>query len=102
MTKNILEGLGGRLWLAPGAMLVRVFVFGTTLVAAGAGALKGDWLLVLGAALTYAIQNQVIWTGRRIFRLHAGKALLFPLVAVTVICCLMRSLFLITAKGAIS
>ena len=46
MTKNILEGLGGRLWLAPAVVLLPVFVFWTPLYCAVAGAVEGDPLLV--------------------------------------------------------
>ena len=46
MTKNILEGLGGRFWLAPAVILLPVFVFWTPLYCAVAGAIEGNPLLI--------------------------------------------------------
>ena len=102
ITKNILAPLGERLWLAPAVMLLPVLVFWTPLLAVAVGVwARNEWLVLAGAA-TYAIQYGVLWTGRGVVRFHPGKALLFPLVAVAVICCLARAFYLITVMGAIS
>ena len=94
MTKNILEGLGGRLWLAPAVILLPVLIFWTPLFCAVAGAIEGDPLLFSAGAGTYALQLAMIWSARRLFRFHPGKALLFPLVAVPNGFCMVRALYL--------
>jgi glycosyltransferase involved in cell wall biosynthesis len=101
MTKNVLSGLGGRLWLAPAVMLLPILVFGTPLLCAVAGLWGNDPRLVLAAVGTYALQYATLWPGRQIFSFHPGKALFFPLVAIAVVCCLTRALFLMTTRGSI-
>ncbi|WP_406697280.1 glycosyltransferase family A protein [Singulisphaera sp. Ch08] len=101
MTKNILEVLGGRLWLAPFVMLLPVFVFWTPLLAFAVGLIQGNRLLVAVAAFTYLIQYSLLWLGWRLFSFHPIKVLLFPLVAVVVASCLIRALYYQTFKGAV-
>jgi glycosyltransferase involved in cell wall biosynthesis len=101
MTKNILEGMGGRFWLAPAVMLWPVFVFWTPVYCAVAGVLEGNPLLVTIAAATYSLQFAMVWSGRTLFQFHPGKALLFPLVAVPVFCCMVRALYLYSLRGAV-
>jgi len=101
MTKNILEGLRGRLWMAPLVMLLPVFVFWTPVVCAIAGFWEARTSLVLMALGTYAIQYAATWAGHRLFQFRPLKALLFPLVAVPVICCMGRALYLYTQHGAV-
>jgi hypothetical protein len=101
MTKNILEGLAGRLWLAPAVILLPVLVFWIPLVCAVGGMVEGDrWLIVMGVA-TYAIQLAMLWSARSLFQFHAGKVLLFPLVAFPNGCCMIRALYLYILKGAV-
>ena len=64
MTKNILEGLAGRFWLAPAVMLLPVLVFWTPIYCAAAAGLEGDRLLFVVAAATYALQYALIWSAR--------------------------------------
>ena len=101
MTKNILEGLAGRLWLAPAVILLPVFVFWTPLVCAVLGMVEGDRLLVAAGIATYAIQLAMLWSARSLFQFHPGKALLFPLVAVPNAFCMVRALYLYILKGAV-
>jgi glycosyltransferase involved in cell wall biosynthesis len=101
MTKNVLEGLGGRLWLAPAVILLPIFVFWTPLYCALAGAIEGNRALVTIAVCTYALQYAIIWSGRNLFEFRPAKALLFPLVAIPVLCCMVRALYLYSLKGAV-
>jgi len=101
MTKNVLEGVSGRLWLAPAVMLIPIFVFWTPLYCAVAGVWEGNPLLATAGAATYAIQYAMIWSGRRLFQFHAGKALLFPLVAIPVMACMVKALYLFLFQGAV-
>jgi chlorobactene glucosyltransferase len=101
MTKNILEGLGGRLWLAPAVILLPAFVFWTPVVCIASGAVEGNLPLAAAGAGTYAIQYALIWSGRKLFQFRPIKALLFPLVAIPTFCCLSRALYLYTLRGAV-
>jgi glycosyltransferase involved in cell wall biosynthesis len=101
MTKNVLEGLGGRLWLAPFVMLLPVFVFWVPIFCALQGAAEANAILVLAGAATYGIQYANLWCGRRLFRFHPAKALLFPLVAIPVLSCLGWALYLYVCRGAV-
>ena len=101
MTKNILEGLAGRLWLAPAVILLPVLVFWTPVFCAVEGLFEGNgWLLAAGVG-TYTLQLAMLWSGRSLFQFHPGKALLFPLVAVPNAFCMVRALYLYSLKGAI-
>lgn len=101
MTKNVLEILGGRLWLAPLVMALPCFVFWTPLVALAVGLSQRDAPLVMVAAATYAIQYGLLWLGRSLFRFHPGKTLLFPLVAFTTTCCMVRALYFYVSKDSV-
>jgi hypothetical protein len=101
MTKNILTGLNGRFWLAPAVMLLPVLVFWTPIYCAVGGAMEGHFGLALAAVATYVLQLTMIWSSRRVFQFHPAKALLFPLVAIPVICCMMRALYLYSLRGAV-
>jgi Glycosyl transferase family 2 len=101
MTKNILEGLQGRFWMAPALMLLPVFVFWTPIVALASGVVDRDPGLVLTGLTTYGIQYGSLWLGRTLFRFHPLKALGFPLVALPVICCMARAFYLYFARGAV-
>jgi glycosyltransferase involved in cell wall biosynthesis len=101
MTKNILEGLRGRFWLAPAVMLLPVLVFGMPLVCIGSGVLERNLVLVLTGLATYALQYATLWTGRKIFSFHPGKALFFPLIAIPVICCMAKALYLYSWRGEV-
>ena len=94
MTKNILGTLRGRFWMAPMVMLLPVLVFWTPILCAIVGVREArPGLLSLGI-VTYGLQYATIWAGRRLLRFRPLKALLFPLVAIPVICCMARALFL--------
>jgi hypothetical protein len=101
MTKNVLEGLGGRFWLAPAVILLPIFVFWTPLYCALAGAIEGNAVLITVAASTYALQYAMIWSARRVFQFQPAKAFLFPLVAIPVLCCMVRALYLYSLRGAV-
>ena len=101
MTKNILIALEGRFWQAPFYFVLPVFVYWTPIFCFGAGIAEGNAALVFAAAATYGLQFAVLWSGHRLFRFHGAKALFFPLVAVPVICCLARALYLYYRKGAV-
>ena len=91
MTKNVLEAVRGRLWLAPVVMLLPAFVYGTPVFCAIVGFRDARLDLLVPAAGTYpGIQYAMLWVGHRLFRFRPLKALLFPLVAVPVICCMAR------------
>jgi Glycosyl transferase family 2 len=101
MTKNILFGLRGRYWLAPAVMLLPVLVFWTPFVCLASGILEQNLLLVLTGVATYALQYATLWTGRKIFSFDPGKALFFPLVAIPMICCMARALYLYSGRGEV-
>jgi chlorobactene glucosyltransferase len=101
MTKNVLMGLNGRLWLAPLVVLLQLLVFGVPLYCVVSGIARGDMLLAIAGAATYALQYATFWMGRELFRFHPAKALLFPLCAIPVICCMGRALYLYTVEGAV-
>jgi glycosyltransferase involved in cell wall biosynthesis len=101
MTKNILEGLAGRLWLAPAVMFLPFFVFWTPVYCAVAGAWEGErWLCAAGLA-TYGLGYALLWAGRPLFRFDPVKALFFPLVAVPNTFCMVRALWLYASRGAV-
>jgi GT2 family glycosyltransferase len=101
MTKNILAGLNGRFWLAPLVMVLPVFVFWTPVFCAIVGLREARPSLLVMAIGTYGIQYATFWGGHRLFRFRPFKALLFPLVAIPVICCMARALYLYTHQGAV-
>lgn len=101
MTKNILEILGGRLWLAPFVMLLPFLVFWTPLLAVVIGLVRKDPLLAGVATATYGIQYGLLWLGRRIFVFRPIPALAFPLVAVVVVCCMARAFYFHVFEGAV-
>ena len=101
MTKNVLQGMGGRIWLAPAVMLLPVFVFWVPLGCVVAGVLDGTPHLVAAGVTTYLIQYANLWSGRKLFKFHPGKALLFPLVAIPVICCMAKALYLYSLRGEV-
>jgi Glycosyl transferase family 2 len=101
MTKNILEGLNGRLWLAPAVILLPALVFWTPVVCAVVGLVEGDRPLVIAGVATYAIQLAMLWSARSLFQFHPGKSLLFPLVAIPNAFCMIRALYLYILKGAV-
>jgi glycosyltransferase involved in cell wall biosynthesis len=101
MTKNILTALNGRFWIAPAVILVTILVFWTPPYCAITGAWEGNLALVAAATATYALQFASIWSARRLFQFHPGKALLFPLVWIPTICCLVRALYLYALRGAV-
>jgi hypothetical protein len=101
MTKNILVGLEGKLWLAPVVALLPVFAYWMPIFRFGGGITEGNKLLIGTAAATYAIQYLVLWSGRSLLRFHPIKALLFPLVVAPVICCLARALYLHFWRGSV-
>jgi glycosyltransferase involved in cell wall biosynthesis len=101
MTKNILTGLGGRYWLAPAVILLNVLIVWTPIFCAVAGAWEQNAALAIAGVATYLLQLVIIWSGRRVFQFHAGKALLFPLVVIPVTCCMVRALYLYLRRGAV-
>jgi glycosyltransferase involved in cell wall biosynthesis len=101
MTKNILVGLHGRLWLAPFVIILPVFVFWTPAYCAIAGAAEGNLALALTGVGVYALQIAIFCLGRRLFRFSLAKVLLFPLVALPVICCMTRACYLYLWRGAV-
>ena len=78
MTKNILEGLGGRLWLAPAVMLLPVFVFWTPIFCAVAGVRTARPGLVLLAIGTYAHPVCDDLGGPKAFPLSSRQGLAVP------------------------
>jgi GT2 family glycosyltransferase len=101
MTKNILEGLHGRFWIAPAVMLLPVFVFWVPIACIASGASALDARLALIGTAAYGAQYASLWVGRALFRFHSVKALFFPMVALPVVCCMMRALYLYFARGAV-
>jgi len=101
MTKNILIGIHGRFWLAPAVILLPVFVFWTPVFCVLAGAAERNAPLALTGAAVYGIQYASVCTGRRLFRFSLLKVVLFPLVAIPVICCMTRAYYLYAYRGAV-
>jgi glycosyltransferase involved in cell wall biosynthesis len=101
MTKNILQGLDGRLWLAPAVMFLPAYVFWIPIVCIVAGISEGSLLLVSAGSATYMIHYGAIWSGRKLFKFHWAKALLFPLVAIPAICCMAKALYLYSLRGEV-
>jgi Glycosyl transferase family 2 len=101
MTKNILVGLSGRLWMAPAVILLPALVFWTPVYCVVHGVFVGDYGLVAVAAATYALGYATIWSGRRLFQFNPAKALLYPLVAIPHFFCMMRALYLYSLRGAV-
>jgi glycosyltransferase involved in cell wall biosynthesis len=101
MTKNVLAGLGGRLWLAPAVALLPAFVFWTPIYCLIAGAGEGDLILTAASAATYAFQYATLWSCGSLFGFRPFKALFFPLVAIPIFFCLVRALYLYTLRGAV-
>jgi chlorobactene glucosyltransferase len=101
MTKNILEGLHGRLWMAPLAMILPAFVFVTPWVCAIVALNQARTGLLLLAMGVYGAQYAMIWASSRIFRFRPFKALLFPLVVAPVACCMVRALYLYSLHGSV-
>jgi len=101
MTKNVLIGLEGRFWLAPMYILLPLINDWTPVYAAVAGLIEGNIVLIAAGVFTYALQYAVIWLSRDLLVFHRGKALLFPLVVVPLICCMLRALYLRFVRGAV-
>ena len=102
MTKNVLIAINGRLWLAPAVMLLPILAFWTPLYCAFVGLIEADAKLALVGAAGYIIPYASMWTSRRLFPFHPLKALLYPLVAVPVIFCMGRALFLYLVRGEVA
>ena len=100
-TKNVLAGVSGRLWLAPVVILLPPFGFWTPIYCAIAGVFEANGLLVAAGFGVYVLEYGMILMGRTLFRFHAGKALLFPLVAIPVGFCMIRALSLHLFRGAV-
>jgi glycosyltransferase involved in cell wall biosynthesis len=100
-TKNILAGMGKRIWLAPIALFVPFLVYWTPVACVAAGLWARDRPLLMVGASTYALQYATLWLGRSLFGFHPGKALLFPLVPIPIACSMIRALYLYVARGAV-
>jgi hypothetical protein len=101
MTKNILAGLNGRLWLAPVVVLLAAFVVWTPILAVVIGAAAGETALLLAGLATYALQYGTMLRGRDVLDFHRGKALFFPLVALVVACCMARAPYYRFVRGSV-
>jgi chlorobactene glucosyltransferase len=101
LTKNVLEGLNGRLWLAPAVLFLPPLLLWAPVLGVAVGILRGQVLLTVVAALAFAIQYVTFWFGRRLFRFQPGKALLFPLAVAPLTCCLLRALYYYVARGSV-
>ena len=73
MTKNVLQGMGGRMWLAPAVMLLPIFVFWIPLGCIVAGVLDGTPHLVAAGLATYLIQYATLWSGRKLSSFTPGR-----------------------------
>ena len=102
MTKNILIAIQGRLWLAPGVMALPILAFWTPLYCVIAGLIEADTKLALVGVAGYLIPYASMWSSRRLFPFHPLKAILYPLVAIPVICCMGRALFLYLVRGEVA
>ena len=102
MTKNVLIAIQGRLWLAPAVMVLPILAFWTPLYCTIAGLIEADARLTLVGAAGYFIPYASMWSSRRLFPFHPLKALLYPLVAIPVICCMGRALFLYLIRGEVA
>jgi len=100
-TKNVLSGLEGRIWLAPLRMLWPLVVFWTPLVAIVVGAWESNPAVLLAGFAAYGVEYATLWPSRSLFRFHAVKALFFPLLVISLWCCLLRSLYHHLARGSI-
>jgi len=102
MTKNILIGIHGRLWLAPFVMILPIFAFWTPIYCAIAGVIEADASLLTAGAAGYLIPYASMWSARRVFPLRPIKALFYPLVAIPVFCCMARALYLYLIRGEVA
>jgi chlorobactene glucosyltransferase len=100
-TKNILAVLHGRLWLAPLVMLLPLLVFWAPPAAAVIGALAAEPLLVFAGLATYAFQYVTLLPARRVFVFHRGRVLFFPLIAIVVLCCVVRAWYYYGMHGTV-
>lgn len=101
MTKNVLQGLNGRLWLAPVVVLLPLLVFWLPLFCFFLSLLERNWLLMGIATAAYLIPYATFRQGRNLFAFHPGKVLFYPLSAIVVSACLIRALYLYVVKGAV-
>jgi chlorobactene glucosyltransferase len=100
-TKNILAGVGPRVWLAPIAMVLPIVVFWLPLIIGVIGIVMRDAVLMSAGFGTFVIQYACLLPSRDLFPLRLLKALCFPLVAINVFCCMSRSLYHRIARGAV-
>jgi chlorobactene glucosyltransferase len=100
-TKNVLSVLRGKLWLAPAILLGTLVVFWTSLVAVAVGAWQGKPALLLAGIGAYAVQYASLWPSRWLFRFHPVGALLFPLLVLSLWCCLTRALYHHAVHGTV-
>ncbi len=102
MTKNVLIGIEGRLWIAPAVLVLPAFAFWTPIYCAIAGLIERSAALTLIGAAGYVIPYASMWSSRRLFPFHPLKALCYPLVVVPVFCCMARALYLYVARGEVA
>jgi hypothetical protein len=100
-TKNILAGLGARVWLAPVTMVLPFVVFWPPLITGAVGVARRDPVLITAGFGCYATEYVCLLAGREIFPLRPLKVLFFPLVAINVFCCMGRALYYRVARGAV-
>jgi hypothetical protein len=79
-----------------------VFAFWTPLYCFVAGVIESDPALALLGLSGYLIPYASMWSGRRLFPFNPWKALLYPLVAVPVFCCMARALYLYVVRGEVA
>jgi chlorobactene glucosyltransferase len=92
-TKNILSRLHGRIWLAPPLLFWPLAVFWTPMAAIVAGACEGHATVFLAGCAAYGALYVSLWPSRSLFRFHPLKALFFPLLVISLWCCLLRALY---------
>ena len=92
MTKNVLIGIEGRLWLAPVVMVLPIFAFWTPLYCLVAGVIEADESLTLArcSRLSDSLMPRC-GPAAVLFPFHPWKALLYPLVVIPVFCCMARA-----------
>ena len=100
-TKNVLSGLQGRIWLAPLRLLWPLLVFWTPVVSILVGAWEGHASVLFAGCAGYVAEYASLWPSRSLFRFHPAKALLFPLLVISLWCCLLRALYHYVARGSI-
>lgn len=100
-TKNCLQLIRGRLWLAPFMAASPIFIFWPGVAAIIWGAITRDPLLFSSGVAHYAVQFGSLFTTRGMGTFRSGYTAFFPLVVFPSICCIGRAAYFQLRFGAV-